>query len=68
MRRIKAENYNYFMEADLSKYIGDWVAICNAEIVASGSNAKEVYTEAKKKHPFKKPLLSKIPENGTMVL
>ena len=61
------ENYNFFMKADLSSYIGKWIAICNEKIVSQGSDAKKVFEEAKKKCPKEKPLLTKVPEKETMI-
>jgi len=62
-----AENYSFFMKADLSNYIGKWIAICDDEIVAHGSSAKKVFAEAKKKCPAEKPLLTRVPEKETMI-
>ena len=61
------QNYNFFMETDLSKYIGEWIAICNGKIVAEGKDIKDVYKEAKKKCPNKRPLITKVPEKETMI-
>ena len=60
-------NYNYFLKADVSKYIGKWIAIIDNKIIASGKNAKEVYDEAVKKSN-KKPLITRVPDKETMIL
>lgn len=60
-------NYQFFLENDLSSYIGEWVAICNKTIVAHGKDVKEVFRLAKQKYPKEKPLLTKIPEKETMI-
>lgn len=46
-------NYNYFLKADMSKYMGKWVIITDNKVVASGGNAKKTYEDAKKKYPKK---------------
>jgi len=60
-------NYDYFMKADLSKFIGQWIAICGKKIISHGKNAKKVYNEAKSKCPKERPLLTKVPEKKTMI-
>jgi hypothetical protein len=62
------QNYTFFMQADISPYIGKWIAICDGEIVSSGENVKEVFKEAKQKCPKSKPLLTKVPTQETMIL
>jgi hypothetical protein len=44
------------------------VAVVGKRIVASGSNAKRVWLEAKKKNPTARPELHKIPKGETLVL
>lgn len=55
------------MKTDLSKFIGKWIAICNARIVSYGDDAKKVYEEAKQKCPEERPLLTKVPEKNAMI-
>ena len=61
------KNYDFFMKADLSPYIGKWIAICNKEIIAYGDSAKTVFEEAKRKCPKERSLLTKVPEKETMI-
>lgn len=61
------KNYNFFMKANLSPYIGEWVAICNRNIVSHGKDVKKVFKEAKEKCPKERPLLTKVPEKDTMI-
>ena len=63
---MNIKNYNYFLKADLSEYIGNWIAICEGKIVANGLNLKNVFNEAKIKCPSKKPLVIKVPEKETL--
>lgn len=60
--------YEFFMRSDLSNYVGNWVAIVDDEVVASGKNVKEIYEKVKREHPEKKPLLTRIPDKETMIL
>ncbi len=55
------------MATDLSGHIGEWIAICNDKIVAQGKNAKAVLTEAKSKCGRKRVLLTKVPDEATMI-
>ena len=60
-------NYEFYMSADLSKYVGKWVAICESSIVSEGGDAKKVFNEAKKACKNKKILLTRIPKESTMI-
>ena len=60
-------NYEYFLKSDLSAHIGDWLAIVDEKIVASGSSAKEVYLKAKSLYPDKIPFLTCVPKPGAMI-
>ncbi len=62
-----AKNYDYFLKADLSPFIGEWIAICGNKIIAHGPNVKEVFAAAKEKYPNKRPLLVRVPEKETMI-
>lgn len=64
---MKNQNYEVFMETDMSNYIGEWIAICDGKLVSHGKNIKEVFDETKSKCPGKKPLFAKIPEKETMI-
>jgi len=60
-------NYQFFMKENMDRFIGKWVAICDNKIVSHGENVKEVFSEAKKKCPNKRPLLTRIPDKETMI-
>lgn len=64
---MNTQNYELFMKENLSPYTGQWIAICENKIVAHGKELKEVFREAKKKYPAKKPLITKVPEKETMI-
>ena len=60
-------NYNYFMKANVDRYIGQWIAICHETIVSHGKDVKKVYMEAKQKYPKERPLITRVPEKETMI-
>lgn len=62
------KRYASFMEADVSPYIGQWVAIVDTGIVASSKSAKQAYAMAKKAYPKRSPLLARVPDKETMIL
>jgi hypothetical protein len=61
------ENYQFFMRTNLDSYIGKWVAICDKKIISYGKSVKDVYNEAVKKCPDKRPLITRVPEEETMI-
>jgi len=55
-------DYEWYLTANLDKYVGKWIVIVNKKVIESGSNIKEMLESARKKHPEARPLLVKIPE------
>ncbi len=53
---------------ELGKHLGQWIAVVDNEIVASGETAKEVYEKAKQKYPDSEPFIMKIPKETVMLL
>ena len=60
-------NYNFFMESDLSQYIGEWIAICENKIIAHNKNLKEVVSKAKEISGEKRFLLARVPSEEAMI-
>jgi hypothetical protein len=58
----------FFVAIDFSKYRGRYVAVVRGRVVASGTNAKRVWLQAKRKSPSARPELHKIPKGETLVL
>ncbi len=56
------------MQDKLTKYIGKWIAVVNDQVVAEGKDSKEVYAEAKDKHPDMVPFLMLVPQEAVMLL
>lgn len=52
----------------LSEYVHQWIAVVDNELVAKGQTAKEVYDEAKRRHPTKTPFIMKVPADEVMLL
>ena len=64
---MRANNYELFLKADVSEFIGEWVVICDGKIISHGKKFKEVLGEANAKCHGKKPLIARIPERETMI-
>lgn len=56
-----SKNYEFYADADLSAYAGEWVAIINEEVVAHGKNVKELIKKAGEKSPGTTPFIAKVP-------
>lgn len=61
------KNYQFFMNADVSRYMGEWIAICSQKIVSHGKDVEKVYNEAKEKHPDETTLITLIPRKESMI-
>lgn len=53
---------------DLGKYVGKWIAIVDEKVVSTGNAGKEVFKEARQKHPASTPLILKVPSSTVMLL
>lgn len=65
---MPSKDFKWFVGAELSEYKGRYIAIVNKRVVAHGENAKEVWTDAKRKYPEKIPALAKIPKDDILIL
>lgn len=61
------KNYNFYMKTDLSKYMGQWIAISDKKIVSHNKGLKKVYRETRGLLKEKKPLFVKAPDEETML-
>lgn len=61
------KDYQFFLTTDIDPYIGQWVAICNQQIVSHGNDVREVFREAKEQFPRKQPLMVRVPDKETMI-
>lgn len=64
---LPGTSYDFFLEINLDKYTGEWVVICDGQILSHGKNLKEIVKEAKKKCGNKKLLIAKVPSEETMI-
>jgi hypothetical protein len=49
---------------NLDQYSGKWIAILDNQIIAEGTELKDVYAEAMKKSKIRTPLFKRIPERN----
>ena len=66
-KNMQELNYDYFMQTDVSEFIGEWIAICDNEIVAHGKEINQVVKIATKNSRGKKFLLARVPSGETMI-
>ncbi len=52
----------------LGEHAGEWIAIVDGKIRASGNSAKEVYDKAKKEFPTRIPFIMKVPLENAVVI
>ena len=62
-----SKNYAYFMYADLSAYLGKWIAIDCGKIVAFGNSPKKVFQMARQKCQDNTLLLARVPGKETEI-
>ena len=67
MAACKSE-FDALMTLDIGRHIGRWIAVVGCEIVSVGDSGKEVFQEAKRKHPNKEPFVMKVPRDEIMLL
>lgn len=63
-----SEDYDYFMQLDVSPYEGQWIGICDKKVISHAKSFKEAYQEAKKICGTKRPFLALIPSDDTWIL
>ena len=44
---MQEKAYEYYLQTDISKYVGEWIAVSEDKILAHGKNLKEVVNRAK---------------------
>jgi len=62
------DNHETFLNTDLSQYEGQWIAIVDKLIVATGASVKEVFEKARKDYPDKRPLIARAPTKRLLIL
>ncbi len=61
------KNYEFYADANLSKYAGEWVAIINSKIVAHGKSLKEIVKKARETSPNLTPFIAKVPSKKILL-
>jgi len=62
-----AETYQISQE-EMRKYAGQYVAVMDGKVVASGKNLYQKIEELEKKHPDKKIIVTYIPTEDLLIL
>lgn len=60
-----SENFKSFLQMDLSKYLGEWVAISEDKVIGHSKDINDLKKELKKIK--KTPLITKVPEKDTLI-
>lgn len=70
MTKRKKSEFEYIMTIgnELGKFVDQWIAVIDEEIVASDASIVNVYREVREKHASKTPLIMKVPSDRVMVL
>ena len=67
MQSMKELNYQAYLEKGIESYLGEWIVICDGEIIAHGKNAKQVILDAKRQCGDKRFLVARVPDKETMI-
>jgi len=62
------KDYEYFIKADLDKYIGKYIAIHDGKVQTCGTSLREVYEFMKNKYPGIIPFITQVQTGQAMVL
>ncbi len=60
-------DYEYLIKADLSKYAGKWIAVCDSKIIASSGNIQNLVKESKSKCGNKKPIVTRVSNDARIL-
>ena len=61
------KNYEFYSNADLSMYRGEWVAILNEKVIAHGKEVKGLMKKAKEINPAITPFIVKVPSKKMLL-
>ncbi len=65
---VTVTRFDWFCEADLSRYRGRYVIIRGRRVISSGKSPDRLLAKFRSKHPKEIPLLAKIPDDDTLIL
>ncbi|MBI5635802.1 succinyl-CoA synthetase subunit alpha [Candidatus Micrarchaeota archaeon] len=60
------ENYEFYLNSNLEKYVGEWIAVVDGKIIPHGASVKRAYQECRKQCPGKTPFLACVPKSAAM--
>ena len=60
--------FEFFVNNDLSEFVGKWVAILDNKVVVASESFREVAEAVDRKFKGRKPLIARIPENKALIL
>lgn len=66
--RPRSDEFDFFVNADLKRYHGQYVAIVGRRVAAAGTNAKDAWQKARKQYPRSVPTIAKLPKEEILVL
>lgn len=61
------KNYDYYVNADLTVYAGEWVAIINKKVVAHEKSVKKLISKVKESYPKITPFVVKVPAKEILI-
>jgi len=67
-KKVTSQEFDFFVQAPLDRYEGKYIAILGKKIVSSGTSAKDVWEEARKKYPKSTPTIAKVPKQEILIL
>ena len=66
--RATSKDFQWYVNADLDQYRGEYVVILDEHVLYHGPNLAELLREFRKHYPDQTPKVAKIPLEETLVL
>jgi len=67
MENQSEKNYQFYMESSFEEYAGELIAIYGDKVISHSSDVKKVFEDFSKICPGKKPLITWIPGEETLI-
>lgn len=68
MMKAASKDLQWYVNADLDQYRGEYVVILDEQVVYHGPNLAELLQEFRRNHPHQVPNVAKVPLEETLVL
>jgi hypothetical protein len=68
MATMEKEDYDYFLELDLTPYGDEWIAICGRKVIAHALSFREAHAQALKVCGGKRPLMARAHSEEYLIL